>query len=622
MNTLVSAPHLTFGTLPSQSHSTSTSTTSQPTSTSPPPGKARLRPLSLLITTPGSPPPSRSSDTGTGSGSAGSTPLGSPNAIGGASTPGRRRANVKRMSSISYSPRRREELSSPASFSAIFPSSATPSSSTPTFAHRSSPSTSSTSTPQPNPLALTLPEKHADLLTFIAQKESRVMDLRRQLTEAEHELRGLKKKWEGIVARSQAGLGAGQGGGSGSGKEGIGSGSGTGSAAGEPRRGKSVQDVLKQGGRIINELVFDSPAGLSSLTSPSAPSATITTTTAGNTTTSAATNAASSPALSLFSPSPAPSKGPTHVQMQPIKKPTPGPRDSISSLSSLSGSSAGTTTTTTTSEDSSAPRSPSLLSAMSSHTIKPLLSTTTTTTTTPSSNSAPASSSESGPTLQALSTTLNRALDGLRSSEAYATHSKRASQLFTSSFSQLSGLGFGLGSFAPSSATTAAGPPAKAGLADYGEGKLTSPTAGRRRSPSSSLPQAGPNPPVVNTQPRAQLSALTLGITAQVSRPPSLSPIPSPASSRISLSSGVNLLDDPLQEPLGTMGTSPVLVPSPVASVRSLAPASTGAPARDPLATALGGPLAPSPAIGGGRLPGVSEESAEAEADDEDAWGW
>ncbi|KAK1232565.1 hypothetical protein PQX77_004323 [Marasmius sp. AFHP31] len=49
---------------------------------------------------------------------------------------------------------------------------------------------------------LTLAEKHADLLHFIAQKESKCLDLRTQLATHEAELLQLKKKWERIVERS------------------------------------------------------------------------------------------------------------------------------------------------------------------------------------------------------------------------------------------------------------------------------------------------------------------------------------------------------------------------------------------------------------------------------------
>ncbi|KAF9003219.1 hypothetical protein BDQ17DRAFT_1425201 [Cyathus striatus] len=48
---------------------------------------------------------------------------------------------------------------------------------------------------------LTLAEKHADLLQFIAQKESKCLELRSQLAMHEAELLQLKRKWERIVNR-------------------------------------------------------------------------------------------------------------------------------------------------------------------------------------------------------------------------------------------------------------------------------------------------------------------------------------------------------------------------------------------------------------------------------------
>lgn len=59
--------------------------------------------------------------------------------------------------------------------------------------------------PPASPLAergpLTLTEKHADLLQFIAQKESKCLELRSQLAAHEEELSQLKRKWERIVSR-------------------------------------------------------------------------------------------------------------------------------------------------------------------------------------------------------------------------------------------------------------------------------------------------------------------------------------------------------------------------------------------------------------------------------------
>ncbi|CAL1709037.1 unnamed protein product [Somion occarium] len=48
---------------------------------------------------------------------------------------------------------------------------------------------------------LTLTEKHADLLSFIAQKEAKCLELRSQLAIHEAELNQLKRKWERIVSR-------------------------------------------------------------------------------------------------------------------------------------------------------------------------------------------------------------------------------------------------------------------------------------------------------------------------------------------------------------------------------------------------------------------------------------
>ncbi|KAJ7770608.1 hypothetical protein B0H16DRAFT_1881591, partial [Mycena metata] len=48
---------------------------------------------------------------------------------------------------------------------------------------------------------VTLAEKHADLLHFIAQKESKCLELRSQLAMHEAELLQLKRKWERIVSR-------------------------------------------------------------------------------------------------------------------------------------------------------------------------------------------------------------------------------------------------------------------------------------------------------------------------------------------------------------------------------------------------------------------------------------
>ncbi|KAG8929119.1 hypothetical protein FRC01_004853 [Tulasnella sp. 417] len=52
--------------------------------------------------------------------------------------------------------------------------------------------------------AQTLTEKHADLLRFIAAKESKCLELRTQLEQHEAELGVLKKKWERIVSKAKA----------------------------------------------------------------------------------------------------------------------------------------------------------------------------------------------------------------------------------------------------------------------------------------------------------------------------------------------------------------------------------------------------------------------------------
>ncbi|KAG8936273.1 hypothetical protein FRC00_009229, partial [Tulasnella sp. 408] len=54
------------------------------------------------------------------------------------------------------------------------------------------------------PAAQTLTEKHADLLRFIAAKESKCLELRTQLEQHEAELAVLKKKWERIVSKAKA----------------------------------------------------------------------------------------------------------------------------------------------------------------------------------------------------------------------------------------------------------------------------------------------------------------------------------------------------------------------------------------------------------------------------------
>ncbi|KAH9924366.1 hypothetical protein B0H21DRAFT_781424 [Amylocystis lapponica] len=62
-------------------------------------------------------------------------------------------------------------------------------------------STGSIDSPIAERAPLTLTEKHADLLQFIAQKESKCLELRSQLATHEAELSQLKRKWERIVSR-------------------------------------------------------------------------------------------------------------------------------------------------------------------------------------------------------------------------------------------------------------------------------------------------------------------------------------------------------------------------------------------------------------------------------------
>ncbi|CDZ98430.1 hypothetical protein [Phaffia rhodozyma] len=64
--------------------------------------------------------------------------------------------------------------------------------------------TAPATSPAPAAQAMTLAEKHADLLSFIAQKESRCLELREQLAQNEAELANLKKKWTTVVSRASA----------------------------------------------------------------------------------------------------------------------------------------------------------------------------------------------------------------------------------------------------------------------------------------------------------------------------------------------------------------------------------------------------------------------------------
>ncbi|KAH9968204.1 hypothetical protein BC827DRAFT_1263914 [Russula dissimulans] len=118
------------------------------------------------------------------------------------SSPSRRRLALRRQSSISYLPADSPRLWTPR----------TPHLGLDTFEHASLSSPNSgkraghvrtVSVPQraasEQPMGLTLAERHADLLQCIAQKESKCLELRSQLTIHESELLELKRKWERIV---------------------------------------------------------------------------------------------------------------------------------------------------------------------------------------------------------------------------------------------------------------------------------------------------------------------------------------------------------------------------------------------------------------------------------------
>ncbi|KAI0056590.1 hypothetical protein BV25DRAFT_1553708 [Artomyces pyxidatus] len=112
--------------------------------------------------------------------------------------PARRKQPARRQSSISYRPHdspRSWSLGRSASISS--PLSAVK----PRELREARPSTAPGKPPATEPTVLTLAEKHADLLQFIAQKESKCLDLRSQLAVHESELRALKQKWERIVHR-------------------------------------------------------------------------------------------------------------------------------------------------------------------------------------------------------------------------------------------------------------------------------------------------------------------------------------------------------------------------------------------------------------------------------------
>jgi len=119
-------------------------------------------------------------------------------------------SNSRRQSTINYVSRAREEQQHSSSSSSTSPLNHNQQPSTST----SSPRTASQIAEEDSPsataagcerTALTLVEKHADLLQFIAQKESKCLELRSQLAVHEAELLELKRKWERIVSRGFSG---------------------------------------------------------------------------------------------------------------------------------------------------------------------------------------------------------------------------------------------------------------------------------------------------------------------------------------------------------------------------------------------------------------------------------
>ncbi|KAA1473071.1 hypothetical protein DENSPDRAFT_839495 [Dentipellis sp. KUC8613] len=161
----------------------------------PPPRPLQLRHIdtSTSASTSTSPPPSSSSQ---------SPPQTAP-------LPGRRQPS-RRQSSISYLPpdsARQWSVRSPVSPGAGLGRSASMSQSQAQAASMQAArykrrSTGSSGPGPTNPSApLTLAEKHADLLHFIAQKESKCLELRAQLAAHEAELLTLKRSWERIVHR-------------------------------------------------------------------------------------------------------------------------------------------------------------------------------------------------------------------------------------------------------------------------------------------------------------------------------------------------------------------------------------------------------------------------------------
>ncbi|KAJ4473794.1 hypothetical protein J3R30DRAFT_729016 [Lentinula aciculospora] len=119
-------------------------------------------------------------------------PISTPDSPGPSS-----RTSLSRSASVgSKAPRRADSRGDRSAYSRIDPS-------TPTTAswNRNRNSTGSLLAEEKERPPLTLVEKHADLLHFIAQKESKCLELRTQLSAHETELLQLKKKWERIVFR-------------------------------------------------------------------------------------------------------------------------------------------------------------------------------------------------------------------------------------------------------------------------------------------------------------------------------------------------------------------------------------------------------------------------------------
>ncbi|KAF8271842.1 hypothetical protein EI94DRAFT_1697857 [Lactarius quietus] len=117
-----------------------------------------------------------------------------------ASSPSRRCSPSRRQSTISYFPADSPRLWTPRS-----PEKRSSALKRSVSLHNKKEARASTGSipqrPTHKPAVLTLAERHADLLQFIAQKESKCLELRSQLAAHESELNDLKRKWERIVHR-------------------------------------------------------------------------------------------------------------------------------------------------------------------------------------------------------------------------------------------------------------------------------------------------------------------------------------------------------------------------------------------------------------------------------------